>query len=137
MAGNPNMPSLYSRTLEHVLLPAHNTARGRDFVKHRRFLEQSQWWPLEKLREFRWKQTQSLLDHAFRTVPYYQRKYSEAGIRVEDIRTLEDYARLPVLRRDEVNAHREELRSTAYRGRLISHATGGSSGVPTPFYIII
>ena len=131
------MPSLYSRMLEHVLLPAHNTLRGRDFVRHRRFLEESQWWPLEKLLEFRWKETRALLEHAFRTVPYYQRKYAEAGIRLEDIRTPQDYARLPILRREEVNAHREELRSTAYRGRLISHATGGSSGVPTRFYITI
>ncbi len=131
------MPSLYSRTLEHVLLPAHNAVRGRDFTRHRRFLEKSQWWSAEKLREFRWKQTQALLEHAFRTVPYYQRKYAEAGLRLEDIRTPEDYTRLPVLRREEVNAHREELRSTAYRGRLISHATGGSSGVPTRFYITI
>jgi phenylacetate-CoA ligase len=131
------MPSLYSRMLEHVLLPAHNNARGRDFVRHRRFLEESQWWPLEKLLEFRWQETRALVEHTFRTVPYYQRKYAEAGIRLEDIRTPQDYARLPILRREEVNAHREELRSTAYRGRLISHATGGSSGVPTRFYITI
>jgi len=118
-----------------LLLPAHNVARGRDFVRHRKFLETSQWWPPEKLREFRWKETRALVEHAFRTVPYYQKKY--AGIRLEDIRTPEDYARLPVLRREDVNAHRAELRSTAYRGKLISHATGGSSGVPTRFYITI
>lgn len=126
--------SVYSRILERVLLPSHNFAKGREYVRDRRFLEESQWWPRERLLEFQWRELQSLLAHCLQSVPHYQRKYAEAGIRLDDIRTMEDFSRLPVLTRAEVNEDRDALCSTAYRGKLLPHATGGSSGVPTRFF---
>jgi len=50
---------------------------------------------------------------------------------IRDIRTTEDFAKLPPLTRAEVNAHRKELCPEVPNGKLIAHATGGSSGVPT------
>src|SRR5258708_9737583 len=129
--------TLYSRALENILLPAHNLARRRSYVRNRKFLEDSQWWTRDQLMEFQWREIRALVEHAFTTVPYYQKKYADAGVRLADVRTPQDFARLPTLTRQEINAHREELRSTAYKGRLIPHATGGSSGVPTRFDITI
>jgi phenylacetate-CoA ligase len=127
--------SVYSRIFESLLLPAHNRLRGRQYHVHRDFLEQSQWWPREKLEAFQWQELMALLKHAYASVPYYQRKYADAGVRLEDIRTMADFRRLPPLTRQEVNAHRPELRSRSYGGTLIPQATGGSSGVPTQFDI--
>ena len=126
--------SMYSHILERALLPAHNLVKGRKYARHRRFLAESQWWPLERLLEFQWQELRSLVQHCFQSVPYYQKKYSEAGIRLDDIRTVADFSRLPVLTRAEVNEHRDALCSTAYRGKLLPHSTGGSSGVPTRFF---
>ena len=125
----------YGRFLENVLLRAHNLAKGRHFVDHLKFLEKSQWWSRDELLDFQWRELRKLLDHAFRTVPYYREKYAAAGIALEDVRTPADFARLPILTKDEVNAHREELRSTAFRGRMVPHSTSGSSWAPTRFYI--
>ena len=58
-------------------------------------------------------------------------KNRKTGIALGDIRTREDFAKLPVLTRDEVNANREHLCSTEFRGKLLSHSTGGSSRTPT------
>jgi phenylacetate-CoA ligase len=127
--------SVYSRILENQLIPLYYSLRGRSYGSRRKLLEESQWWSREKVREFQWRELQKLLAHVFQTVPYYQEKYRGAGARLEDIGGFDDFARLPPLTRAEVNAHRERLCSTAYTGRLISHATGGSSGVPTRFYI--
>jgi phenylacetate-CoA ligase len=127
--------SLYSRVLETCLLPAYHRMRGRRYAEYRRFLEASQWWAPKRLRAYQWDQTRALLEHVFRSVPYYQEKYRAAGARLEDLRSWEDFARLPVLTRQEVNAHRAELCSRDWRGALIPHATGGSSGEPTRFFI--
>lgn len=126
---------VYSRILEGALLPAYELVRGYHHCRHRSFVEESQWWSRERLQEFQWRELQKLLRHAFETVPYYQKRYAAAGIRAEDIRNWEDFARLPVLSREEINEHREELCSRAFPGKRISHATGGSSGVPLRFYI--
>lgn len=98
-------------------------------------MERSQWWFPEQIREFQWNELRSLLEHAFHSVPYYRKKYAAAGIELGDIRTAEDFAQLPPLSREEVNQHRTELCSTNSNGDLIEHATGGSSGVPTRFFI--
>ena len=124
----------YGRLLESVLLPAYDRARRRAYVERRTLLERSQWWSAERLRDFQWTELRKLLTHAFASVPYLQHKYRAAGIGLEDVKSLDDFRRLPPLTRAEVNAHGADLCSTAYTGRLLPHATGGSTGVPTRFF---
>lgn len=129
-----NRPSLYSRILENRLLPLHNAIRGRQYVRHRRFLEESQWWSADRLREFQWTELRKLLTLAFTSVPFYKRRYAEAGAALEDIRSWDDFAKLPVLVRADVERHREELSAENLASPRLPHATGGSSGRPVRFY---
>jgi phenylacetate-CoA ligase len=124
----------YTRLLESVLLPAYDRARGRRYVERRTFLERSQWWSAERIREFQWNELKKLLTHAFASVPFLRHKYRAAGFAPEDLRGWDDFRRLPPLTRAEVNAYGPDLCSTAYKGRLLPHATGGSTGTPTRFF---
>jgi phenylacetate-CoA ligase len=124
----------YARLLESVLLPAYDRVRGRRYVERLTFLEQSQWWTRERVREFQWTELRKLLTHVYASVPYLREKYRTAGIALDDVQSLEDFGRLPTLTRAEVNAHGPELCSTTYRGKLLPHSTGGSTGVPTHFF---
>jgi len=124
----------YARLLQSLLLPAHDRARRRRYVERRNFLERSQWWSAERIREFQWTELKRLLAHAFASVPYLEQKYRACGIAIEDLRSWDDFRRLPPLTRAEVNAHGPDLCSTAYHGRLLPHATGGSTGAPTRFF---
>jgi phenylacetate-coenzyme A ligase PaaK-like adenylate-forming protein len=126
--------NLYPRALESVLLPAYDRVKGREYVRRRRLLDESQWWDAERLRQFQWNELQKLLAHAFASVPFLQEKYKGAGIRLADIRTWSDFRQLPVLTRQEINAHGAALCSTTYKGALLPHATGGSTGTPTRFF---
>lgn len=124
----------YPGVLESALLPAYDRLRGRQYVERRRWLERSQWWAPEQLVDFQWRELKALLAHVFASVPYLQQKYRAAGFALEDIRSWDDFRSLPVLTRDEVNAHRAELCSTTFAGKLLPHATGGSTGTPTRFF---
>jgi phenylacetate-CoA ligase len=126
--------SVYPRVLQSVLLPAYDYCRSRRYTERRRGLEQSQWWDRERILDFQWKELQKLLAHAFTSVPYLRQKYRAAGFQPGDVRTWDDFRRLPALTRDEINANPRELCSTAYEGRLLPHATGGSTGTPTRFF---
>src|SRR5262245_56786346 len=125
---------MYPRLLQSVLLPAHGWVRGRRYIERRTFLERSQWWGTERMREFQWTELKKLLTHVFASVPYLKEKYRAAGIVLEDLKGWDDFRRLPPLTRAEVNAHGPDLCSTVFRGRLLPHATGGSTGVPTRFF---
>jgi len=124
----------YPRLLESILLPAHDRARGRRYSERRRSLARSQWWTPQRLRDFQWMELKALLAHVFESVPYLREKYRAAGITWADLGTWDDFRHLPALTRAEVNAHGRELCSTTYTGRLLPHATGGSTGVPTRFF---
>jgi phenylacetate-CoA ligase len=117
------------------LLPAYYTLRGRAYPKYRTLVEKSQNWSTEQLLEFQWGQARALIKHAFETVPFYQEKYRAAGISIEDIKSPSDIKKLPTLSREEVNANQEKLTSKTFHGKLLRHSTGGSSGVPTRFFI--
>src|ERR1039457_2099565 len=120
------------RLLASVAFRSWYALRGRQYYRRLRFLEQSQWWSPEQIREFQWQELRRLLKTTLDSVPYYKQKY--AGIGYEDIRSWEDFARLPILTREEVRQYREQLRSTTHGGNAHLHATGGSSGEPVRFY---
>jgi phenylacetate-coenzyme A ligase PaaK-like adenylate-forming protein len=124
----------YARLLESVLLPAYDRVRGRRYMERRTFLERSQWWSAERVRDFQWTELRKLLTHVLASVPYLREKYRAAGVVLEDLKGWDDFRRLPPLTRAEVNAHGRDLCSTAYKGKLLPHATGGSTGVPTRFF---
>jgi phenylacetate-CoA ligase len=126
---------LYSRVLEHVLLPSYESIRGYKHCARRAFVEKSQWWSADRLLEQQRDDLQRLLRHAFDTVPFYRERFRAAGAAPEDFRNLDDLRRLPPLTRQDIIANRESLCSSAYAGRLLPHATGGSSGMPLRFYI--
>lgn len=100
-------------------------------------MEQTQWGSPEEIRQFQWRELRRLLEHVYRSVPYYRKKYEAAGIDIRDIRTPGDFAQLPPLTRAEVNAHRGELCSTVVTSKVLAHATGGSTGLPTRFFITV
>jgi phenylacetate-coenzyme A ligase PaaK-like adenylate-forming protein len=127
--------TVYSRLLQYALLPGYDVLRGYKHSRYRAFVEKSQWWSREDLVGFQWTELHKLLDHAFSSVPFYREKYGAAGARREDIQSWEDFAKLPAVTREEIDQHREKVRSEDYRGKLLPHSTGGSSGVPLRFYI--
>lgn len=98
------------------------------------FLKESQWWSREALLDYQWRQMRDLLNHAYTNVPYYRRVWRENGISPADIRSLADVAKLPLLTKDQIREHGEELVAENYRDRLLSFNTGGSTGQPLKIY---
>jgi len=71
---------------------------------------------------------------AYHTVPYYKRRFDEAGVNPRDLRSAEDLLRFPLLAKRDVVEHASELVATG-RDLLGAtwDATGGSTGEPLRF----
>src|SRR4051812_36308649 len=134
MNSNLFHPCRYSQFLNGVMLPLHSQIKLRKYATLRRFVEETQWWDREKLEQFQFQEFRKVLRVAFDSVPFYQKRYAEAGVRYEDIQTPDDIRTLPVLERDDVKRFKDKLCSTAYTGKLLPHSTGGSTGTPVQFY---
>lgn len=82
-----------------------------------------------------------VMRHAYATSPFYRKKYDDAGIDVESIRTLEDFERVPVVTKAELRAsqiaHPPFGDYTCIPESEIHHVhgTSGTTGKPTAFAI--
>ncbi|MGE0388201.1 MAG: phenylacetate--CoA ligase family protein [Gammaproteobacteria bacterium] len=96
-------------------------------------LEQSQWWPRERLERAQFRQLAAVLEHAARTVPWYRHRFAAAGVEPggdwDDVR----WRSLPLLTRTDLQDAHAELRSRAVpagHGRTLRTQTSGSTGEP-------
>ena len=96
-------------------------------------LDRSQWLDPEQLVEGQLRQLRMLMTHAVAHVPYYRDLFRERGIRPDDIRTMDDFRRLPLLGRRAYQAeagrmHADKLPDGMRDVGTVS--TSGTSGVP-------
>lgn len=104
--------------------------RGEPISRCLRELEQSQWYSRDRLRALQWEKLKRLLDHCYRKVPFYRKRFEELQLRPEEIRSLDDYASLPPLMKDDVRSHQQEIRDPSTRRRVEHCRSGGTLGEP-------
>jgi phenylacetate-CoA ligase len=121
---------LYRPLLAKALFPAFEAARGRPTVPLLHFLLETERWPVDKLRDLQAGLLRRLVRHAYRHTVHYRALLDERGLRPEDIATVEDLAKLPLLDRDPLRASLETRTATAPPGVAITKTTSGSSGQP-------
>ena len=71
---------MYTALVSRLLFPLHERLKGHDTVRVRRGLEESQWWPRERLAELQLQRLRALLANAGANAPYYRELFREARI---------------------------------------------------------
>jgi phenylacetate-CoA ligase len=86
----------------------------------------------EALLRFQTLRLRALVRHAYARVPYYRRLFDRAGLTPRDIRTLEDFRRIPISDRTDFSdlPEADVVAGGVGPGRIIRYATSGSTGVP-------
>ncbi|MFZ0694061.1 MAG: AMP-binding protein, partial [Alphaproteobacteria bacterium] len=98
-----------------------------------RQLEESQWWAPEALLFQQLRQIERILGHALSTVPYYKQRLGFLAGRKSGTLTLEEFRRIPVLRRADIQELGATLISTKIpsdHGPIFDIKTSGSTGRP-------
>jgi len=127
--------TLYNTLSRHVLAPSFDLIRGARTMKCLTELEESQWWPRERIEELQAERLQRLIRYAYDRVPYYRRVMNERGLGPADIQSTADLAKLPVLTKDLIRANFDDMRAEGYpRNELLPGRTSGSTGEPLLFY---
>lgn len=97
-----------------------------------RFLGQSPFWSRDAMQAWQFARIQALVAHAFAKVPFYRDLYQAAGFAPGDLRTWDDFRRLPTVSKDMVIANFPQgMLAAGYDlGRLVVSRSSGSSGKP-------
>ncbi len=128
------MTRLY-RHLFGTLWTGWQWARGRPERAYQRALEASQYFDRETLAALQWQRLQLLLVHAYESVPFYRRRFDDAGLRPEALRSMEDFRRLPELTKADLRRSLPDLVSTRPQQGVERRTTSGSTGVPLEFLL--
>ena len=97
-------------------------------------LDETQWWPREKLDALRLERLQTLVQAAWDHTPYWRATMLENGISPAPIRGLSDLRRFPLLDKETIRARREEMVWRDEGPRLQLVRTSGSTNEALQFY---
>ena len=125
----------YNVLARRVMAPTLDRIRGCHCMASFAELQTTQWWPRERIEALQRERLARTIEHAYAHVPYYRLVMQERGISPQEIRTVSDLSRLPVLTKTIVRSHTKELiADDIERGDLIRCQTGGSTGSPLVFF---
>ncbi len=96
-----------------------------------RALGRSQWFTPAEVERLQLAKARLLLGHCLRNVPYYREQLSAGGFVPDDLSTMEDFRRLPLLRRGTLQERFEDFHAVAlppdvyFTGDCKTSGTGG------------
>ncbi|MGS2724294.1 phenylacetate--CoA ligase family protein [Porticoccus sp. GXU_MW_L64] len=77
------------------------------------------------------KMLSRIIKHAYQTVPYYNKLFKDNKLQPDDIKSLEDLPKIPVLTKDIIKKNFNELWSRDFhRKSLVDGHTSGTTGTP-------
>jgi phenylacetate-CoA ligase len=85
----------------------------------------------KKIQELQLERLQKTVHLVYDTVPFYQKKFKEMGVKPEDIKTLADVRKLPFTTKDDLRKNAPfGLMTTSLENCIELHASSGTTGVP-------
>ncbi|HEY3273558.1 MAG TPA: phenylacetate--CoA ligase, partial [Methanocella sp.] len=88
--------------------------------------------PLEELQEIQLRKLKSLVDNVYRNSAFYRKRFDEAGVKPEKIKSLEDVSKLPfTFKRDLRDNYPTKMFSAPLNQVVRYHVSSGTTGKPT------
>ena len=88
---------LHTALVANFLFPLQEKLKKHDTVLIRQAMDDSQWWPTEKLEQFRLERLRSLLEKVGKHVPYYRDCFARLAFIPQAIDSLAELQKLPLL----------------------------------------
>jgi phenylacetate-CoA ligase len=109
----------------------------KDVGTHFADLDDSQWLSLDEMRELQERKLRKLVHHAHKHVPYYRDRMRAMGIAPEEIQTLDDLQKLPLLTKNDIRRHLyfDIMSDNHEKAEVLKVTTSGSTGEPFVCYV--
>jgi len=125
--------SLYPFILQKLLMPVYEAIKGKNLLEHIHQYEKNLLLTPEEIKNQQWEVLQKLLNHAFCHTSFYPKHWAEAGVNsINDIKSMDDFTKLPVVTKDDISLHYSDFLANNYSNN-IKKSTGGSTGQPFSF----
>ncbi len=109
---------------------------GKEFERRLRWLRETEKWSAAEIEACQSERLRELIAYTYSNVPYYRERMQALKLTPEDIRTVADLPKLPILTKEDVRAHGARLLSQAARRQhLIERHTSGTTGKSLALWI--
>jgi len=96
------------------------------------FNEEIETMPTDQLKEMQLKLLQELVKNTYRDSGFYRKKMDDAGVKPEDIKTLDDIRKLPFMKKTDLrDNYPDKLFTRPYDELVRVHVSSGTTGKPT------
>ncbi len=93
-------------------------------------------WSKKQLQEFQNRKLREIVTYAYENSAFYHRRFDYNGLKPNEIKTVEDLRKLPVVRKQEISRNVDEVISREFSAQdLRVQHTSGSTGRPLNIYI--
>lgn len=104
-------------------------------MRHMRFLEESQYWPRERILDLQQARLKSLMIHAYENTEFYRKRLDDAGFNPYTFRYPDQLRKIPIVTKDQIRENLKGMMARNFRADEIhTSQTGGTSGVKMIFY---
>lgn len=123
---------MYSQIYKNILYPLYETVlMRRNTGVYLKKLNETQWYSGRQLRQQQFEKLKLLVSHAYVNVPYYKEIFDKSKLAPSDIKSFEDFQKLPFLTKSDIRNNEDKLLAQNYKDKKVFNtATGGSSGTP-------
>ena len=121
---------LYGRLLSKVLYPGWERLRGRDTYELLAYVQRTERASRDEQAALQTGGLRRVLRHAYRHTAYYRQRFDAAGVSPEDVRSLDDLARIPLLEKAEARASDQARVADAPPYAVVVKQTSGTTGTP-------
>lgn len=129
------MGKIHSFFAQKLVLPLYDLIKGTSRFKLRHVLEKTQWLPKQDIERLQIRNLRMLLRHAYKTVPYYHRIFKSRGFSPDNVMSIKDLEKLPILTKADIRKHFKELLSINYPKKKLILSQSGGTGDQIWFYV--
>ena len=133
-----NLPE-FIKDLLGIFLRKFKKFRSEPTISENQYMKEftsSEFYSYEQLEQLQLKKLQKLIRHVSIYVPYYRDLFKRLTIKPEDIKSLDDLQKLPLLTKDIIRDNPDSFISDLVKdkSKLTKITTGGSTGTPMTYY---
>ncbi|MFH1783735.1 MAG: hypothetical protein ABH868_02400 [bacterium] len=116
--------------VKYVYFPLTQRLKGQRVSDALELLKKTQNYSPRQMRDLQWERLMTMLEHAAKNVPYYRDRISP-----KDVKSYEDFLKIPFLTKPDIRTHKEELLNSDYKGHKWIARTSGSTGLAVEFFV--
>jgi phenylacetate-CoA ligase len=126
----------FAPIVRRVIAPLWAFEERSPYLEHLKVLERTQYLDEEKLRRRQWWRLKKIVAHAYSNCPFYTQLYRSHGLSPGELRSWDDFQRLPIVTKKQIRASSADMVATNIsKDHLVSRKTSGSTGVSLFFHV--